>query len=208
MFCVFTMTERWTMRLTKMAIRFLVCIGVVILSVPTQATTVLEQTFPDLVHQADVIAVGTVTGIQEQWDAARQAPVTNVTFSQLTVLKGDPGTESITLEFLGGHMPDGMVLAIAGVPHFTMGEKTLMFCAGNHRDFCPLVGVWQGLLRVTFDSQRGVETVSDNFRVPIVSVQDGKFLKQESKSAAQEALPLTTLLELIQQEMRSPYGQP
>ena len=177
------------------------------LPTPLLATTIIEQTFPDLVHQAEVIAVGTVTGIQEQWDATRQAPITNVTFSHLTVLKGDPGGESITLEFLGGHTPDGMVLAIAGVPRFSMGEKHVVFCAGNHRDFCPLVGLWQGLLRVTFDPQRGVETISDNFRMPIIRVQDGRFLKQTQEAPSQEALPLSTLMELISQEMRNPYGQ-
>ena len=196
------------MRPIKTAIRFPLFIILSILPVPALATTVLEQTFPDLVHQADVIAVGTVTGIQEQWDAARQAPLTYVTFANLTVLKGDPGGESMTLEFLGGHTPDGMVLAIAGVPRFSMGEKHVVFCAGNHRDFCPLVGLWQGLLRVTFDPQRGVETVSDNAHIPIVGVQDGKFLKYAQEASPQEALPLSTLLELIKQEMRSPYGQP
>jgi hypothetical protein len=196
------------MRLAKIAIRFLVCIGMLNLSAPVLATTVLEQTFPDLVHRADVIAVGTVTGIQEQWDAARQAPLTYVTFANLTVLKGDPGGESMTLEFLGGHTPDGMALAIAGVPRFTVGEKTVVFCAGNHRDFCPLVGVWQGLLRVAFDPQRGVETVSDNFHVPIMGIQDGTFVKGATEAPQQEALPLATLLDFIQQEMRNPYGQP
>jgi len=181
-------------------------IGGVLLATCSQATTVLEQAFPDLVSQADAIAVGTVTGIQERWDGAHQAPFTSVTFSNLTVLKGDPGSESITLEFLGGHTPDGMMLVVDGVPHFTMGEKTVLFSVGNYRDFCPLVGVWQGLLRVTFDPQRGIETISDNFHVPIVSVQDGKFLKQEAQAPVQEALPLTTLLDLIQQQMRTPYG--
>ncbi len=194
------------MYLAKAALRFLVFTGLGILSAPALATTVLEQTFPDLVHQADVIAVGTVTGIQEQWDAARQAPTTHITFSNLTVLKGDIGGESMTLEFLGGHMPDGTILAVSGVPSFSIGEKNVVFSAGNHRDFCPLVGVWQGLLRVTFDSQRGVETVSDNSRMPIVGVQDGRFLKSEISS--QETLPLSTLLELITQEIRSPHGQP
>jgi hypothetical protein len=195
------------MYLTKISLRLLIVIGGVLLASAAPATTVLEQTFPDLVHQADTIAVGTVTGIQERWDIARQAPFTAVTFSNLTVLKGDPGSESITLEFLGGHTPDGLMLAVDGVPHFTMGEKTVVFSVGNYRDFCPLVGIWQGLLRVAFDPQRGIETVSDNVQIPIVSVQDGKFLKQEAQGPPQEALPLTTLLDLIQQEMRSPYGQ-
>jgi hypothetical protein len=195
------------MRLVKMVIGFPIFISMAILSTPLQATTVLEQTFPDLVHRADVIAVGTVTGIQEQWDAAHQAPFTSITFFNLTVLKGDPGGESMTLEFLGGHTPDGMTLAIAGVPRFTVGEKTVVFCAGNHRDFCPLVGLWQGLLRVTFDPQRSEEIVSDNFRVPIAGVQDGKFLKLTPEVSSGEPLSLSTLLDLIKQEMGNAYSQ-
>lgn len=197
------------MRKATIAIRtLLLALGLLIPPGPTVATTVIEQTFPDLVHRAEVIVIGTVTGIQEQWDAARQAPFTHVTFSNLTVLKGNLGAESLTLEFLGGHTPEGMVLTIPGVPRFTVGEKTVVFCAGNHRDFCPLVGIWQGLLRVAFDPQRGVETVSDNSHVPIVGVQDGAFLKLTPETPQQEALPLSTLMELIEQELRSSYGQP
>src|SRR5712692_7006816 len=115
---------------TRMAIRaLLLTLSLLIPTVPAQATTVIERTFPDLVHRAEVIAIGTVTGIQEQWDAARQAPFTHVTFSNLTALKGNLGAESLTLEFLGGHTPEGMVLAIAGVPRFTMGEKVVVFGA-------------------------------------------------------------------------------
>lgn len=173
-----------------------------------RAMTVLEQTLPDLVHQAEVIAVGTVTGIQEEWDATRQAPITNVTFSHLTVLKGDASAEGMSLEFLGGHTPDGRMIVVEGMPQFTMGEKTLMFSAGNQRDFCPLVGIWQGLLRVAFDPQRSVETVSDNFGVPIIGVWDGKLQKRTEAALAQEPLSLPAFLELITQEMRSSYDRP
>src|SRR5713101_7597922 len=195
---------------TRMAIRaLLLTLSLLIPTVPAQATTVIERTFPDLVHRAEVIVIGTVTGIQEQWDAARQAPLTHVTFSNLTVLKSSPGGESMTLAFLGGHTPEGMVLTVPGVPRFTVGEKTVVFCAGNHQNFCPLVGLWQGLLRVAFDPQRGVETVSDNFHVPIVGVEAGRFLKLTPEAPApQEVLPLSTLMDLITQELRSAYGQP
>jgi hypothetical protein len=173
-----------------------------------EATTVVEQTFPDLVHNAEVIAVGTVTDIHEQWDATRQAPFTLVTFSDLTVLKGDPADNSFTLHFLGGRMPDGTILSIEGVPRFTVGEKTVVFGAGNQRDFCPLVGVWQGVLRVTRDPQRGIETVNDNFSIPIFGIQDGKFQKGAPAVPHQAALPLSTLLELIKQTMWGAYEQP
>ena len=168
----------------------------------TFATSVTEVTFTDLVSQADVIAVGTVTEIREQWDETKQAPLTLVTFAHLTVAKGSPGS-SFTLEFLGGKMPNGLVMVIPGMPQFTVGEKVVVFCAGNRRDFCPLVGVWQGLLRVTLDPQRGIETVSDNFRVPIVSVEEGKFLKHSPETAAQPPLPLSLLLQKIQLTLQS-----
>lgn len=178
----------------------LVVASIISLRSSAQATSVTEVSFPDLVHRADVIAVGSVSDIQEQWDEARKVPLTLVTFSDLTVLKGNPGA-SMTLEFLGGHTPKGLILTIPGVPQFKIGEKTVVFCAGNHRDFCPLVGVWQGLLRVMTDPQRRIETVSDNFRIPIVAIHEGKFVKLSPATAAQAPLSLPSLLQAIQQEL-------
>jgi hypothetical protein len=150
-----------------------------------------------------VIAVGTVSDIREQWDATQQVPLTLVTFSNLTVLKGNPGT-SMTLEFLGGTMPNGLVMVIPGIPRFTVGEKTVVFRTGNQREVCPLVGMWQGLLRVVNNPQQGIETVSDSFRIPLVKIQAGKFVKLSPTTAAQEALSLPTLLQSIQHELQRP----
>ena len=169
-------------------------------SLPAQAMSVTEMGFSDLVHQAEVIAVGTVSEVREQWDETRKAPLTQVTFSDLTVLKGNPGA-TMTLEFLGGHTPKGLVLTIAGVPQFKVGEKTVVFGAGNHRDFCPLVGVWQGLLRVRTDPQRKIETVSDNFHIPIVKIHEGKLVKLSPATSEQAPLSLPALLQAIQQEL-------
>jgi hypothetical protein len=167
-----------------------------------RATSVTEFTFTDLVAQADVIAVGTVTEIREQWDEEKKTPLTLVTFTNLTVVKGSPGS-SFTLEFLGGKMPNGLVMTIPGVPQFAVGEKAVVFCAGNGRDFCPLVGIWQGVLRVVTDPQRGVETVSDNFRVPIIKIEDGKFVKRSPQTATQLPLSLPTLIQTIQHTVQS-----
>ena len=169
-------------------------------SLSAQAMSVTEMGFSDLVHQAEIIAVGTVSEVREQWDETRKAPLTLVTFSTLTVLKGNPGT-NMTLEFLGGRTPKGLILTIPGVPQFKVGEKTVAFSAGNHRDFCPLVGVWQGLLRVTTDPQRRIETVSDNFHIPIVKIHEDKLLKLTPTTSEQAPLSLPALLQAIQQEL-------
>lgn len=172
-----------------------------------RATVAVEQSFPDLVHRAEVVAVGTVTGIQERWDAARQAPFTDVTFANLTVLKGNIDGTAMTLEFLGGHTPDGAILTISDIPQFIIGEKAVVFCAGNRQDFYPLVGLWQGRMRVTFNAQRGVETISDIFHRPIVGVRNGQLVKALSSEEGSAALTLSTLVGLIQQELGNSYEQ-
>src|SRR5262249_28738213 len=117
----FLSTKRKMMRLSRKSLLLCVVTGGMLLAPASQATTVLVQAFTDLVHQADVIGGGTVTGIQERWDVARQAPFTLVTFSNLTVVKGEADDQNLTLEFLGGDTPDGMRLAVDGVPQFTVG---------------------------------------------------------------------------------------
>jgi hypothetical protein len=173
-----------------------------------QATTALEQQFPDLVHRAEVIVIGTVTSISEHWDAVHNAPFTAVTFSNLTAIKGQIEDSALTLEFFGGHTPDGRILSIDGIPQFTIGEKNVIFSAGNGKDFCPLVGIWQGRLRVQFDRRQGVETITDNFSVPILGVKNGVIQKLLPDAQTRDALPLSAFVQLIQQEMQLPYGQP
>ncbi|MGE0820600.1 MAG: hypothetical protein AB7G75_12045 [Candidatus Binatia bacterium] len=173
---------------------------------PARAVSVTEVTFAQLVAQSEVIAVGTVTDIREEWNETQRAAFTLVTFADLTVIKGNPG-ESMTLEFLGGHTPEGLIMTIPGVPQFSVGEKAVVFCAGNKRDFCPLVGIWQGVLRVARNPQSGEETVSDNFRIPIVDIQGGKFVKLVPGKADQRPLSLSDLIQAVEQELRSSAAQ-
>jgi hypothetical protein len=184
---------------------FFVTVTVFLSAASAWATSAVERTFSDLVYHAEVIAIGTVTDISEQWNAEHQAPITLVTFSNVSVLKGTANNGRLVLHFLGGRTPAGVSLTIPGVPRFTVGEKNILFSAGNQRDFCPLVGLWQGRLRVALDPQRGVETVSDNFRVPLVGVRDGKFLRRGPDTALQEALSLPEIIQFIRQELRRGY---
>lgn len=108
----------------------IVCVAWLTSARTAHPTTVVELTFNELVAQADVIAVGTVSDIREQWDATHNVPLTLVTFSDLTVLKGNPGV-TMTLEFLGGTRPNGLVMVIAGVPRFRVGERAGVFDSGN-----------------------------------------------------------------------------
>ena len=125
--------------MTKTAIIGLACVSL-LASAPSWGTTVLHQSFPDLVQQADTIVVGTVSAITAEWDATHERPYTFVTFTDLDVRKG-PARETLTLQMLGGPDPDGNILKISGVPDFHLGDRFLLFITGNEHIAVPLVGM-------------------------------------------------------------------
>ena len=191
----------------------LVALSLVLLLSPAGATTVLEKTFPALVQDAEMIAVGTVTAIKAEWDAEKKAPFTLVTFSDLTVSKGDTGQAELTLHFLGGPTPDGMVMQIAGTPQFRLGERAVVFVTGNETNAVPIVGMWQGVYRVVFDSEREIEIVHTHAGQPVTTlpmvqtqggiVHDEPLSSQTHQVTQGEAMPLDTFLQLIEQEVRN-----
>lgn len=164
-----------------------------------QATTVLHQAFPDLVQKAETIVVGTVSTIHTEWDAARETPYTLVTFTDLDVRKGNPHPTALTLQFVGGPAPDSTVLQIAGVPEFHLGDRLVLFVAGNRHYAVPLVGLWQGVYRVVFDQDRATETVYTHAMQPVTTLPtDSGGLqhdepKEEFQAMQQSSAPAMTL---------------
>ena len=193
---------------TSLLIGF-VCLAL-LAGAPARATTVLEKSFAALVQEAEIIAIGSVTAIAAEWDADREAPFTLVTFSNLDILKGAAATP-LTLRFLGGPTPGGTVLQIAGVPQFTIGERNVLFVAGNDHYAVPLVGIWQGVYRVVFDSTRGVDTIQTHAGQPLTTLPTGppggqQALSDDSIAAAlsdspQDGMSLETFSQFIQQEV-------
>ena len=184
--------------------------GLLLLTRLVWATTVLEKSFSSLVQDAEVIAIGTVTAIETEWDAEKEAPFTLVTFSELEVLKGDAGQTELTLHFLGGPTPDGLVMQIAGVPQFSLGERTVLFIRGNQYQAVPLVGMWQGVYRVVFDDERGTDTIHNHAGQPVTALptEDGGILHDAAplvraqKEAQQEAMSLEAFTQRIEREVR------
>ena len=175
---------------------------------PGWATTVIQKSFAEVVQAAEVIAVGTVTTIATEWDAAHNRPFTLVTFSTLDVLKGAHTEPELTLRVLGGPHPDGSILQIVGVPEFSLGDRLVVFVTGNDHYAVPLVGLWQGVYRVVFDAARGVETIYNHARQPVTSLPTatGGLLHEDDQlsSAVQQPAPamsLETFTDLIAQEV-------
>ena len=184
---------------------------VVLLGAPAAgATTVAKMSFSEVVTGAEIIAVGTVTAIEQTWDAELEMPFTLVTFSDLEVLKGTVGSEDLTLRFLGGPAPDGLTLVVAGMPQFAVRDRAVVFSTGNGVQACPLVGWWQGLYRVLFDAGRDEFTVADHLGRGVAGF-DGTFGQRVARfssgpevaaleAAAPEALTLDAFTTLIRTE--------
>ena len=182
--------------------------SLVLLASPAQATSVVAKPFSAVVQAAEIIAVGTVTTIAAEWDAAHSRPFTLVTFSTLDVLKGAHTEPELTLRVLGGPHPDGSILQIAGVPQFSLGDRLVVFVTGNDHYAVPLVGLWQGVYRVVFDTARGVDTIYSHARQPVTSLPTatGGLLHEDDQlsSAVQQPAPamsLETFTAVIAQEV-------
>ena len=185
-----------------------VSLAALILGTPAaRATTVVKMTFSEVADAAEVIAIGTVSAIQQTWDAELEMPFTAVTFSDLEILKGEVGSEELTLRFLGGPAPDGLTLVVTGMPKFAVGDRAVVFSMANGVQACPLVGWWQGLYRVLFDPGRDAFTVADHVGRDVVAFTGGfgrrvARLSSDLEASAADALTLDDFRTLIRNEVR------
>ncbi len=173
-------------------------------AIPARAMVVAKRDFPDLVARAEQIVVGTVTDIHEQPDATG-TPFTLVTFSDLSVLKGDVGA-TLTLRFYGGRTGD-VAVGIPDMPTFSVGERDVVFVAANGTSICPLVGVWQGRFYVRFDSALGADVVEDSTHQPVVGLT-GRELVRAPAGAGTAPLTLDSFRQLIADELAHPSTTP
>ena len=167
------------------------------------AMVVVQRDFPELVGRAEQLVAGTVTDIKQETDAAG-APATLVTFADLTVLKGDVG-DTLTLRFYGGE-GGGVVVHIPDMPTFNVGDRAVLFVAGNGRDVCPLVGVWQGRFHVRFDAERQTDVVETNDRAAVVGIAGRHLLRAPAtaEGTTTAAMPLGDFLDSVAAELAHP----
>lgn len=209
----------------QVRVLWFLALSLVLLPLPVGATSVLSLSFDSLVEEAEVIAVGTVTAIESAWDGDNNVPHTFVTFSNLEVLKGEADQTELTLRFFGGPTPDGGVAQIAGVPQFTLQERAVIFSVGNNHQAVPLVGIWQGVYRVVYDAERGVDTIRDHAGRPVTALptEDGEILHDHAEDggilhdhdtshgvaqaaqmeATSEVLTLSTLIEQVEEVLEA-----
>ncbi len=176
-----------------------------------RATTVAPTTFSEIVSRAEVIVSGEVLSRRCEWTGtgSERCIVTVVTVQVQGVYKGTP-PDRLELQFLGGTVGDA-TLEVQGVPHFKIGEKSILFVEKNRRTFCPLAGVCHGKLTIERDSQTGREFLVRHNRRVLTDIReigvDGAPPAVRAASAVEstrQPLSVDEFVGQIQQELKKP----
>lgn len=98
----------------------------------------------ELVSESASIFVGKVKGKSQRWNDKGNLILTDIEFSVIEVISGNPG-KKVTYTFAGGSL-NGETHSISVVPHFHNSEKYIVMIDKNHEfKFSPAVGGYQGV---------------------------------------------------------------
>lgn len=151
----------------------------------SRATTIVAPDFPELVQSSDYVIRGRVVALRNEvrLQSGREVPFTLVDVEVKQVIAGDaPAT--VTLTMLGGRTADGE-LRVEGVPHFTVGDESILFVQGNGQNYYPLTAAAHGLYPVKFDKKLGREYVARANGVPLSATAEVALPLAEGRLAQQ-----------------------
>lgn len=153
----------------------------------SQATTVAELHFADVVANAELVFEGRVSGVEARQTGPRMIK-TLVTFEVLDVIKGQTSESELTLSFMGGRVGQRQ-LQIADMQVPAIGESGIYFVESLQKDLVhPLVGWSQGHFLInatkTQNSNPAVRTVQTAKGRPVSS------LESKPLAAPVDAMPL------------------
>jgi len=115
------------------------------------ATTLIKMDFSDLAREANHIVVGTVTGIEGEYDPSGTFIRSNVTLAVERSLRGQ-APDTIVLRTPGGQV-GGMEQVALGVANFEVGERVLVFLTSWGDGTPKVLGYVQGKSRLVVDDQ-------------------------------------------------------
>ncbi len=137
------------------------------------ATSIKRLSLTEVVHQADEIFVGTVRDQRTlSGDRERELILTEVTFEDLDVFKGDVRTATLRYRFAGGTL-GARTLSVAGMPRFENGKRYVLFTNAEEDWICPAVGWWQGRYTVEYEDGTGQEILCDSDGRPVYRFASG-----------------------------------
>jgi hypothetical protein len=108
------------------------------------------------VKRAELVFAGVVERVEYAFSDDRggqlaRLPHTFVTYRVEDVVRGTAPGATITLRFIGGRGDEARFLMASDLPLFDVGDRDVLFVAGNGEAGCPLVGCANGRLRVIQD---------------------------------------------------------
>ncbi len=167
-----------------------------------EATLLRRFRLPELERYAEFVVVATV---KETCAVRSDRPgggiLTEVTFGDLTVLKGGIRDATVRWTFAGGTL-GGRTLRVHGVPQFAPGERCLLFVAPDLDWICPVVGWEQGRYRIVTAAEGAGEVVQDSAGRPVYGFFDG-YPVVVPPSAQARPMTLDSLLSAVRETIRA-----
>jgi hypothetical protein len=147
-------------------------VGLALLAIAANATTLSRLRFEELANQATAVARVRCIGVESRWQGGEIW--TETRFEVVELNKGLlPGV--ITVRMLGGQVGN-LHSRVEGVPAFRAGEEAYVFLWGHEGEPFRVLGWSQGTFRITRDARTGVERVTqDSAAAPIFDPRTRQF---------------------------------
>ena len=147
-------------------------VGLALLAVAANSTTLSRLRFEELVNRATAVARLRCLGAESRWENGEIW--TDTRFEIVELNKGLlPGVVSVRM--LGGSIGH-LHARVEGVPAFHPGEEAYVFLWGQEGEPFRVLGWSQGTFRIRRDARTGVETVTqDSATAPVFDPRTRQF---------------------------------
>lgn len=137
-----------------------------------------------MARTADLVFAGTVAST---WTAAAPGTIiTRVTFRDLAFGKGHAPGDSLILNVNGGTLL-GRTVDDGEEPEFHAGDRCIVFARGDLGSFAnhyrAVVGGWQGVFNVAYDSTSGMTGVRQRYELPLAAINGEGVVVADGKLA-------------------------
>jgi hypothetical protein len=161
------------MRLSASRWLCLLCLVCSLLGAETaSSTTLIPLNFQEIVTTAESAFLGEVVSRRSDWNVGPhgRSIFTLVTFKVERVLKGQLGPQ-VQLRFRGGQI-GSLVMRVAGMPQFNVGDRDVLFLSAERNTVSPLVGFSYGRFHIMRDPVTRIDQVRGPDGAPFVGAAD------------------------------------